>query len=110
MRTSCLILIAALLACMNQALAFETEQDKIDRKQLELDQRCEAAREIELKPIRAQAFAECMSSKRATDTEADCKRKTSGYNGNRQGGTPRFYDLPPCEKAFEYRRNQPRKT
>ncbi|HLD66514.1 MAG TPA: hypothetical protein VJA19_10750 [Pseudomonas sp.] len=107
MKTSSLLFIAALFACTNQALAFESEQNRVDRTQAELDQRCEAAREIKLKPIRAQAFVECMSSKRGTDTEADCKRKTSGYNGNRQGGTPRFYDLPACEEAFKYRRSHP---
>lgn len=47
-----------------------------------------------------------MNAKRGADTEADCRRKTAGENGNRVGGTPRFYDLPACVEAFEHKRQR----
>ncbi len=78
--------------------------------QAKLTQACEAARATKLEPIRAQAFNECMNSKLSTDTAEDCKRKTSGANANRQGGSPRFYDLPECVEAFKYRKNNPKKS
>jgi len=72
----------------------------------ELEQRCEAARSEKLAPLREAAFQQCMNAKRGADTEADCRRKTAGENGNRVGGTPRFYDLPACVEAFEHKRQR----
>jgi hypothetical protein len=48
-----------------------------------------------------------MTAKRSTDTAADCTRKSAEVNGNRLGGSPRFYDLPACEAAFKHRKSHP---
>jgi len=74
--------------------------------QAELDRRCEAARDRALKPVREDIYRECLEKKRGD--EAFCRRDADGYNGDRIGGAPRFYDLPECEKAFEFR-NRKRK-
>ncbi len=81
--------------------------DPVDEKlgdaelQAELDRRCEDARQLKLAPIRADIFAECLDKKRGD--EAFCRRYAAGYNGNRVGGSPRFYELPACQAAFEFR-------
>ena len=69
--------------------------------QAELDRRCEAARERKLAPIRDEIFAECLDKKQSD--EAFCRRNADGYNGNRIGGSPRFYELPECQAAFKNR-------
>ncbi|MEZ5565908.1 MAG: hypothetical protein R3F24_10510 [Gammaproteobacteria bacterium] len=70
-------------------------------RQAELDHQCEAAREEKLAPIREDIFQECLDKKRGD--EAFCRRDADGYNGNRPGGAPRFYELPECEAAFKFR-------
>jgi hypothetical protein len=74
--------------------------DEPDR-QAELDAACEAARERKLAPIRRKIEAECLAKKQGD--EAYCKQYAAGYNGERISGGPRFYELPECEAAFEYR-------
>lgn len=69
--------------------------------QAELDRRCEDARELKLAPIRADIFAECLEKKQGDETF--CRRYADGYNGNRIGGSPRFYELPECQAAFKNR-------
>lgn len=110
MQPARLPLLAALFCLTSQAATFEAQQERIDRKQAQLDQACEAAREVKLEPIRARAFEECMNSRRNTDDAESCSRKTSGANANRIDGAPRFYDLPACEEAFEHRKAHPRNT
>jgi hypothetical protein len=72
-----------------------------DEVQAELDRRCEAARQLKLGPIREELFAECLEKKQGDETF--CRRNADGYNGNRIGGSPRFYELPECQAAFENR-------
>lgn len=100
-------LLAALLCAAPQVGALESEKERISQKQAELDQACESAREVKLQPLRAQAFDECMTAKRSTNTAEDCRRKSADVNGNRLGGSPRFYDLPACEAAFKHRKSHP---
>ena len=70
-------------------------------RQAELDRRCEAARDEKLAPIRAEIYAECIEDRKGD--EAYCRRYADGYNGERIGGSPRFYELPECEEAFRFR-------
>lgn len=70
-------------------------------EQAELDRRCEAARDEKLAPIRAEIYAECIADRKGDD--AYCRRYADGYNGERIGGSPRFYELPECEAAFRFR-------
>ena len=98
------------LAIAAQVQAFQTENERNAARQAELDRACEAARAVKLAPFRQQAFVECMNSDRSTDTAADCKRKTEGANLNIQGGGTRFYDLPACVEAFEFRKAHPNRS
>lgn len=103
----CIALSLAFIGAAN-TYAFQADREKIENKQIELDHACEAARLVKLKPIREQAFNECMNSKRSTNTAEECTRKTSGINANRQGGSPMFYDLPQCVEAFKHRKANPK--
>jgi len=70
-------------------------------RQAELDRRCEAARDEKLAPIREEIYRECRADRKGD--EAYCRRYANGYNGERIGGAPRFYELPECEEAFRFR-------
>ncbi len=90
-------LVTLLLVAGLAGAADETTTDQ----QAELDRRCEAARDEKLAPIRADIYQECLDKKKGD--EAYCQRYADGYNGERIGGSPRFYELPECEAAFRFR-------
>jgi len=92
-------LAAVLLALL--AISTSAAGDGDAERQAELDRICEAARDEKLAPIRAEIYAECRADKRGDD--AYCRRYADGYNGERIGGSPRFYELPECEEAFRFR-------
>lgn len=71
--------------------------------QQQLDQACEAVRLEKLQPIREKFAAECVAD--WDRSQEYCDRFYSDY-GN-QGGDQAvlFYDLPECEKAWNYRRS-----
>jgi hypothetical protein len=98
------------VAAATQAQAFQADEDRNAARRAELDRACEAARTVKLTPLRQQAFVECMHAKRSTDTVEDCQRKTAGANLNLLGGGTRFYDLPACVEAFEFRKAHPHKS
>ena len=70
-------------------------------KQAELDRRCEAARAEMLAPVREEIYTECIDGRKGD--EVYCRRYADGYNGERIGRSPRFYELPECEAAFKFR-------
>jgi hypothetical protein len=72
-----------------------------------LEQKCEAAREVRLKPLREAEIARCKAEKR--NDAAECERYWADYGDaiRRPNGTmqPRmFHDLPECVAADEARR------
>ena len=71
-------------------------------KQVTLDQACEAARQIKLKPRRNEIYQEC--SQKFKKSKSVCQSEAKAYNGNRINGAPMFYELPACEKAFAFRK------
>ena len=79
------------------SMAFSHEKD-----QVKLDQACEAARQIALKPRKSEIYQECRQKYKKS--ESVCKREANAYNGNRINGAPLFYELPTCEKAFIFRK------
>lgn len=93
--------LALFLAASASAIADQGDAEK----QAELDRRCEAARDKALAPIRDDIYQECLEKKRGD--EAYCRRDADGYNGDRIGGAPRFYELPECERAFDFRNRKP---
>lgn len=70
-------------------------------EQIELDNKCEEARQVALAPRKKEIYLECRN--KFKKSEAICKEDAQAYNGNRIGGAPMFYELPECEKAFNYR-------
>jgi hypothetical protein len=96
-------LFAGVMLLGMNAVASQTDEDLRRARQDELDQACEAARQVALAPRRQEIYEECIS--RYGKDEAVCRNDANGYNGNRIGGAPLFYDLPECEEAFEYRRS-----
>lgn len=77
------------------AFAHQNEQKK-------LDQACESARQIALKPRRNEIYQECRH--KFKKSESVCHNEAKAYNGNRINGAPLFYELPACEKAFAFRK------
>jgi hypothetical protein len=73
-----------------------------DKEQVTLDKACEAARQKALKPRKKEIYLECRT--KFKKSEEVCKREAKAFNGNRIGGAPMFYELPACEKAFDYRK------
>jgi hypothetical protein len=71
--------------------------------QQQLDQACEAVRLEKLQPIREKYAAECVAE--WDRSQEYCDRFYSDY-GNQGGDQPvLFYDLPECEKAWNYRQS-----
>lgn len=71
----------------------------------ELRQRCEAAREAKLAPLREQAIEDCVSRPRSTRTRAQCEERYRdfGQGGGTVGGgfrAPMFIDVPECQEYF----------
>ena len=93
-----LLTLSAILT-MNSSVAVAQKN-----KQAELDKACEAARQVALKPRRKEIYKECRD--KFKKSESVCKKEAKAFNGNRINGAPMFYELPPCEKAFEYRKKQ----
>jgi hypothetical protein len=68
-------------------------------------QRCEAAREAMIAPLREQAIRDCVSRPRSTQTRAQCEAfyRDFGQGGGTVGGgfrAPMFIDLPECQEYF----------
>lgn len=85
----------------NSALATSEKENERIKIEAELDFACEKARAVELAPLRRNIFAECMKER---NDKNFCFNDAASYDGVRQGSTPRFYDLPECVKAFEYKK------
>jgi hypothetical protein len=69
--------------------------------QAELDAACETARQAALAPSRSEIYQECIE--KFKKSAVVCEEEAAGYNGNRVGRSPLFYDLPECVAAFENR-------
>ena len=68
-----------------------------------LERACEQARENALRPIRAHYVDECVQ-KGVKDRPA-CERFYADYGNAMKPVGMKFYDLPECVKAFNYRRS-----
>lgn len=101
MRSLLPVLLVVLTGTVAMAAEPGAPKQTEDEVQAELDRLCEDARELKLAPIRGDIFAECLEKKQGDETF--CQRHADGYNGNRIGGSPRFYELPECQAAFENR-------
>lgn len=92
--------LVLLVLLFNPALAKESREEK----QMQLDAKCEVARQKELAPMRKQFIDECVANKELP-SRAECQQFYADY-GNRMGGrAPLFYDLPECVTAFEYQQS-----
>ncbi|MEJ2453110.1 MAG: hypothetical protein P8103_03000 [Candidatus Thiodiazotropha sp.] len=72
-------------------------------RQAQLDQACEAARQAHLAPLREAMIRKCMRD--SGKPRSACEPRHGNY-GERAGNRPAlFYDLPECERAFDYQRS-----
>ena len=82
--------------------------EKSEKVQLELDKKCEVAREKKIKPLRDNLISKCVTEQRKSKEHCTSYYSTYGdpmQHGN-GGVTPRmFHDLPECLKAFDYSRS-----
>jgi hypothetical protein len=97
--------ILVLIVGLVSATAGYCEESEADRsaKQAQLDSQCEEARHKALVPGKQDVFQECLEKKKSVPL---CKNEADKYNGARAGRGPLFYDLPECEIAFDYKKNQ----
>ena len=83
------------------ALAAGPSMLRADASLDELRQRCQAARESKIAPLREKAIQECMSTQRSSRTREDCERLNEGF-GEGAGSRPgMFIDLPECVEYFD---------
>ena len=101
-----LTVFLTLLAVTLGSLAGDLSPQERAAKQAELDRLCEAARAKQLAPIRAEIYDECVN--RQGKQPEFCRRYADGYNGERAGAAPRFYELPECVAAFDFRNSNRR--
>ena len=87
------------------ALALAANGDETNMM-LKLDRACQQARENALRPIRAQYVDECVE-KGVKDRPA-CERFYADYGNALKPVGQKFYDLPECVKAHDYRRRDRR--
>ena len=97
-------LLLSLFICIS-APSLVFADSKNSKKQAELDQACEVAREKKLAPERKKYIEECVAKKQRPD-RASCERFYADYGARSGNRAPLYYDLPECVKAFEYRRGQ----
>jgi hypothetical protein len=97
LRDALLILLVLMSSICNAVAAADSTQDE----QAALDAACEAARQTALAPMKPEIYQECIDKFRGSADE--CEKEAAGYNGGRINASSRFYDLPECEAAFEYR-------
>ena len=98
-RVTSVILVVVMTSISNGLATADDRQNQ----QAELDAACEAARQAALVPKKQEIYQECIDKfKKSAEV---CKQEADGYNGNRVGRSPLFYDLPECEAAFDYRKN-----
>lgn len=98
-------LITTLLSMTIVTITFHstvTLADSTKAQQKKLDNACEAARQIALKPRKQEIYQECIT--KFKKSESNCQQEANAYNGNRINGAPMFYELPACEKAFSFRK------
>ncbi|PHR85379.1 MAG: hypothetical protein COA59_03240 [Colwellia sp.] len=93
------LFIAIILFTFNSTIA---QAEATKNKQAELDKSCEDARQIALKPRKDDIFHECLT--KFKKSKSVCQQEADIYNGNRIKGAPMFYELPECEKAFQFRK------
>lgn len=93
-----------LLVCLSVLAAPVCADDDASASPRELDARCEAAREAQLKPLREAEIASCKADKRNDPAWCERFNKDYGQGGRTIHGAPRprmFDDLPECVAARE---------
>lgn len=98
------ILITIILYALNGSIALA---DSTNTKQAELDKACEVDRQVALTPRKNEIYNECLT--KFKKRKSICQDEADAYNGNRINGAPMFYELPSCEKAFEFRKKSTNK-
>lgn len=99
-RQGLLTTILALIA----SIAFAVDDPETQRLEA-LGKKCQEARTIKLKPIRARLVEKCVKEERRPRTE--CEVEISTYGENRSNASGRgvkpglFYDLPECLAEFK---------
>lgn len=87
------------------AFLFAADLKAEDRQatQAALDRACELARQLHLIPERERLIQQCVAN--SGKQRQDCQRQYAHY-GERAGNRPAlYYDLPICQRAFDYQRS-----
>ena len=99
MRLRTRLITAVLMLLFSAGLMAEDRE----ATQAVLDRACELARQLHLIPERERLIRQCLEE--PGRDRARCERKYANY-GARAGKRPALhYDLPACQRAFEYQRS-----
>lgn len=74
-------------------------------RQAQLDAACEEARQRQIAIDKPPLIEECVQQGKS---QADCEATYRNYGGRSGARAPLYYDLPPCEEAFDYQHSQRR--
>jgi hypothetical protein len=90
-----MLTLVAILPALSQAASLQV-----------LEQRCQAAREAKIAPLREAAIERCVTARRSSRSPAACERIYAdlGQGGGLVDGgfrAPMFIDLPECVEYFE---------
>ena len=109
-RVSCALLLMGFLVLSAAEADAASSRRQLDAQQVELDARCEAAREQILGPERAALVEECVRDKFPRDDRAGCERFYADHGNATAGGrAPLHMDLPECVEAHDFRQNRSRR-
>ena len=103
MQKLALIVIIALACSTANAKRLNDKERAVH--QAGLDQVCEKARAKKLYPLRLEIYNECLDKGK---DKTVCDLQAGDYNGDQVGRTSKFYDLPECVEAFEFRKQNRR--
>jgi hypothetical protein len=100
------LMAACLIACTTAQVCIA---DEMTEEQVQaLEQKCEAAREAKLKPLREAEIARCKAEKRNDDEYCERFFRDFGDASRNANGTTKtrmFQDLPECVTAFKARQS-----
>lgn len=84
-------------------MAASPQAEDREATQAALDRACELARQLHLIPERERLIRQCQAD--SGKLRQDCERLYARY-GERAGSRPAlYYDLPVCQRAFDYQRS-----
>jgi|GEM_PF-1744064 len=100
------LLSGILLTCLSFTLNAQSSNSERLAKQKELDDRCYAARQVLIEPLRQEKVASCVVEETSrSDAQQHCEQSLANF-GERMGRQQAlFIDIPKCQAAFAFQQS-----